>query len=201
MSRTQQLRVLVVDTDEAAAVRVSRFLAAEGHHAEHESDATHVVDALKHGRHQLVVLDLGKPVDEGVQLLQRIKSANSDVCVVAMTERPSIESAIACMKLGAFDYLSRPFEAERLRPLIDEAIRRHGLRVDAEQQLNAAIGSQVRQRRVAAGLTLKQLANRTGLSVSLISQIELGRSAASMSTLYKLATALSVKLVHLFETV
>ena len=50
-------------------------------------------------------------------------------------------------------------------------------------------------------LTLKQLANRTGLSVSLISQIELGKSAASMSTLHKLATALQVRMTYFFETV
>ena len=50
-------------------------------------------------------------------------------------------------------------------------------------------------------LTLKQLANRTGLSVSLISQIELGKSAASMATLYKLAGALQVPMTYFFETV
>jgi transcriptional regulator with XRE-family HTH domain len=48
---------------------------------------------------------------------------------------------------------------------------------------------------------LKQLANRTGLSVSLISQIELGKSAASMSTLHKLAAALGTKMTYFFETV
>ena len=57
------------------------------------------------------------------------------------------------------------------------------------------------ERRSAGGLTLKQLANRTGLSVSLISQIELGKSAASMSTLHKLATALQVKMTYFFETI
>ena len=44
------------------------------------------------------------------------------------------------------------------------------------------------------------LANRTGLSVSLISQIELGKSAASMSTMHKLATALQVRMTYFFET-
>ena len=51
------------------------------------------------------------------------------------------------------------------------------------------------------GLTLKQLANRTALSVSLISQIELGRSAASVLSLYKLATALDVPMAYFFQSV
>ena len=59
----------------------------------------------------------------------------------------------------------------------------------------------IREHRKERSLTLKQLANRTGLSVSLISQIELGKSAASMSTLHKLATALQVKMTFFFETV
>ena len=63
------------------------------------------------------------------------------------------------------------------------------------------MGRRLRERRTAASLTLKQLANRTGLSVSLISQIELGKSAASMSTLHKLATALQVKMTYFFETI
>ena len=59
----------------------------------------------------------------------------------------------------------------------------------------------IRAKRHEAELTLKQLANRTGLSVSLISQIELGKSAASMSTLHKLANALQIRMTYFFETV
>ncbi len=201
MSRAQQLRVLVVDVDETARSNLADRLVGAGHQAKRFGDPTRAVEEIKNGRYQLVLLDLGKPVDEGVQLLQRIRAADSDMCVIAMTERPSVVSAVATMKLGAIDYLIKPFEFEELRPVVDEAIRRKGLRVDVEQQLNATLGGRVRERRLERGLTLKQLANRTGLSVSLISQIELGRSAASMSTVHKLATALSVKMTYFFETV
>ena len=85
--------------------------------------------------------------------------------------------------------------------VIQAAIREKGLLVDLETRLNQVVGGRLRERRTAAQLTLKQLANRTGLSVSLISQIELGKSAASMSTLHKLATALQVKMTYFFETV
>jgi DNA-binding response OmpR family regulator len=201
LSRAQQLRVLVVDVDETARSNLAESLVGAGHQAKRLGDPMRAVEEIKNGRYQLVLLDLGKPVDEGVQLLQRIRAADSDMCVIAMTERPSVASAVATMKLGAFDYLIKPFAFEDLCPVVDEAIRRKGLLVDVEQQLNATVGRRVRERRLERGLTLKQLANRTGLSVSLISQIELGRSAASMSTLHKLATALSVKMTYFFETV
>jgi len=87
------------------------------------------------------------------------------------------------------------------RAVLREAIKEKGLLVDLETRLNAEVGRRIRERRHAQPLTLKQLANRTGLSVSLISQIELGKSAASMSTLHKLATALGTKMTYFFETV
>ena len=84
---------------------------------------------------------------------------------------------------------------------MDWAIKEKGLLVDLESRLNQEVGRRLRERRTAQQLTLKQLANRTGLSVSLISQIELGKSAASMSTLHKLATALQVRMTYFFETI
>ena len=105
------------------------------------------------------------------------------------------------MKHQAFHYLQKPLEEMEVLEVIGEAIRDRGLLVDLETHLNSEIGRRIRSKRHESELTLKQLANRTGLSVSLISQIELGKSAASMSTLHKLATALQVKMTFFFETV
>ncbi len=70
-----------------------------------------------------------------------------------------------------------------------------------KQQLNLEVGERIRERRLTSGRTLKAIAAITGLSVSLISQIELGKSAASMSTLHKLATALQTRMTYFFEMV
>ena len=91
--------------------------------------------------------------------------------------------------------------ADDLKAVVRDAIREKGLLVDLELRLNLEVGRRIREQRHSRPLTLKQLANRTGLSVSLISQIELGKSAASMSTLHKLATALQVRMTYFFETI
>ena len=70
---------------------------------------------------------------------------------------------------------------------------------EVEQRLNREVGARIRSRRREQGLTLKQLALRTRLSISLISQVELGKSAASIFTLYKLAGALSLPMAWLFH--
>jgi DNA-binding NtrC family response regulator len=118
-----------------------------------------------------------------------------------MTAVPSVEVAVRALKSQAFDYIQKPLDTDELREVIRAAIREKGLLVDLETRLNQIVGKRLREKRSGSKLTLKQLANRTGLSVSLISQIELGKSAASMSTMNKLSTALQVKMTYFFETV
>lgn len=201
MAGLQRLHVLVVDGDEEDARGLQRFLTGEGYEVTSCSDPAGAVEELRRGRYQLVLLDLRPRGIDGISLLDQIRVADSDICVVTTTSQPGVESAVAAMKRGAFDYLQKPVKLDQLRRVIQDAIRENGLFVDLEQHLNSAVGGRIRERRMGSGLTLKQLANRTGLSVSLISQIELGKSAASVSTLHKLATALSVRMTYFFETV
>jgi DNA-binding NtrC family response regulator len=165
------------------------------------ADSRAVAQEVKHGKYQMVLLDVSPPADASIELLEQIRAADSDICVITMTAMPSVAVSVRAMKRQAFDYLQKPLAPEELRHVIDAAVREKGLLVDIETRLNQIVGGRLRELRGSAGLTLKQLANRTGLSVSLISQIELGKSAASMSTLHKLATALQVKMTYFFETV
>jgi DNA-binding NtrC family response regulator len=201
MASKQQLNVLVVDHDEGSNVQIKDVLTSDGYQAEVLNDPEQVIEAVKQGRYQMVILDVSPPEGRGIELLERIRNADSDICVIAMTGLPTVDAAVRTLKNHAFDYLQKPLEVDELRAVIQSAIRDKGLLVDLETRLNQVVGKRLREKRSAAQLTLKQLANRTGLSVSLISQIELGKSAASMSTLHKLATALQVRMTYFFETV
>ncbi|MDH3212484.1 MAG: response regulator [Myxococcales bacterium] len=201
MASKQRLNVLVVDRDEGSIAEIKNFLTGEGYQAQTLADPEQVMSEIKKGRFQLVLLDVSPPDVGGVELLQKIRDVDSDVCVIAMTSLPSVEVAVRTLKHHAFDYIQKPLETDELRAVIQAAIREKGLLVDLETRLNQVIGARLREKRTEAELTLKQLANRTGLSISLISQIELGKSAASMSTLHKLATALQVRMTYFFETV
>ncbi len=201
MAAKQRLNVLVVDRDEGSNIELKDFLTEEGYQAAVLTEPDQVVEEIKKGRFQLVLLDVSPPEDPGVELLKKVRAADSDICVIAMTAMPSVAVAVRTLKSQAFDYLQKPLEMEELRAVIQAAIREKGLRVDLESRLNQVVGQRLRERRRSGELTLKQLANRTGLSVSLISQIELGKSAASMSTLHKLSTALQVRMTYFFDTI
>ena len=98
----------------------------------------------------------------------------------------------------AVDYLKKPFDPDEFREVVDRVMRKKGLLRSPEENLHRVIGETVRNLRKEANLTLKQMARRTGLSVSLLSQIERAESSASISSLYKIAVALDVKIQDLF---
>ncbi len=199
MAERTKLRVLVIDDDQDVCDYLEDFLGREGYRV---STLVKPIDALpeiKEGRYQIVLLDIRMPGLDGVQLLRQIRAIDSDICVIIMTAYPSVDSAIDTMKADAFDYLRKPFDNDQLRAVIKRAVREKGLMVDAEERVSTQLGAKIRTLRKERDLTLKQLANKTALSVSLISQIELGKSAASVSTLRKLAAALGVTMSYLFE--
>ncbi|HXX47489.1 MAG TPA: response regulator [Myxococcota bacterium] len=196
-----KLRVLVVDDDEDICLYLREFLTREGFRVATVSKAADALVEIRQGRHQIVLLDVRLPGVDGLELLRQIRAIDSDICVIVMTGYPSVQSAVDSMKAAAFDYLQKPFDLQDLRVVLERAIHEKGLVIDAEERVNQLLGTRIRAQRKLRGLTLRQLANKTGLSVSLISQIELGKSAASVATLRKLATALGVTLSTLFEGV
>ncbi len=201
MSQPQRLNILVVDPDEETSLQLKNILSEEGYRVSAVTDPAGAMQEVRNNRFQLVVIDVSPENEPGMNALEQLRSSDSDLCIIATTEFPTVEMAVAAMKQQAFNYLRKPVDPDELRIVLREAIQEKGLLVDLETRLNLEVGRRIRERRHSRPLTLKQLANRTGLSVSLISQIELGKSAASMSTLHKLATALGTKMTYFFETV
>lgn len=196
-----KIKILVVDDDKDVCEYLRQFLTEEGFRVKALTDATRVTEELRKERYHLVLLDLKMPKLGGVELMHQIRKLDSDIIVIVLTAYPSVESAVETMKQDAFDYLQKPFKVEELREVIMKAVREKGLLTNLEERLNSEIGRRVRELRQEQSLTLKQLASRTGLSVSLISQIELAKSAASISTLYKIVTALGVTFSRFFDGV
>lgn len=192
------MRVLVVDDDREIRDFMETFLSKDGIEVKTLSQPEAVPDEVKVGGYHLVVLDLMMPEMDGVQVLQKIRKVDSDVAVVIFTGYPSLDSAVQSMKLDAVDYLKKPFDPDEFREVVARVMRKKGLLRSPEENLHRVIGETVRSLRKESSLTLKQMARRTGLSVSLLSQIERAESSASISSLYKIAVALDVRIQDLF---
>jgi len=192
------VRVLVVDDDKSICDYMETFLTKDGFKVKTLNDPSLVADEVKEGGYHLVVLDLMMPKLDGVSVLERIRKVDSDVAVVIFTGYPSLDTAVRSMKLDAVDYLRKPFNPEEFRAVVDRVMRKKGLLRTPEENLHRVIGETIRSLRKDRNLTLKQMARRTSLSVSLLSQIERAESSASISSLYKIAVALDSRIRELF---
>lgn len=201
MASVAPLSVLIADPDRHNANPIQSFLEDEGYHVTVLEDPARTAETVKEGRYQMVFLDVSELDGGGVSAIREVRGIDDDLCIICTTREPDLDAAVAAMKHRVFDYLQHPVEAGALKQVVGDAIKEHGLLANIEDRLNNLVGERVRVRRHELGLTLRQVANRTALSVSLISQIELGRSAASVLTLYKLATALGVPIPYFFQTV
>lgn len=191
------IRVLVVDDDAGIVDFVATLLENDGFEVGRLTDPTLVEGELANQYH-LVILDLMMPELGGLEVLRRIREVDHDISVIMTTGQPSLESAVTAMKLGAIDYVRKPFLPEDLRSAIERVIEKKGLTRSSEELLNRHIGETIRNLRKDRSLTLKQLARRTRLSVSLLSQIERAESSASIGSLYRIASALDVALARFF---
>ncbi len=192
------IRVLVVD-DEPAVNEITRaMLGRGGYEADGVTDPRQVVDQLKSRDYHLVILDMMMPELDGTEVLERIRKVDSDIPVIVATAHPSVDTAVKSLRRSASDYVAKPLVQDEFLATVRRVLEDKGLTRDPEAELHRALGRTIRDVRSRQDLTLKQLSKRTGLSVSLLSQIERAESSASIGSLYKIATALKVPLSALF---
>lgn len=192
------VKILIVDDDRDICEYMTTMLETTGYEVSTLSDPTKAVDTIRNDTYHLLIIDLMMPRMDGIELIQRIRKVDSDVAIVVFTGYPSVETAVDALKLNVSDYVKKPFEIDEFREKIAEILKKKGLLINPEAELHKSVGQNIRRIRKEHGLTLKQLSRRTSLSVSLLSQIERAESSASVSSLYKIAVALGVKLTTLF---
>jgi two-component system, OmpR family, response regulator len=192
------VKILIVDDDRAICDYMQTLLERDGYQVKTLADPLQVEDEVREGAYHLIILDLMMPKMDGIEVLKRIRKVDGDIAIVIFTGFPNLESAVQSMKLEAVDYIKKPFNVDEFREVLARVMRKKGLARSPEEQLHRVIGDTIRNLRKEKDLTLKQMARRTGLSVSLLSQIERAESSASISSLYKIAVALESRIQDLF---
>jgi two-component system, OmpR family, response regulator MprA len=119
----QTARVLVVEDDEPIADVLRRSLRAEGHEVRSAGDGVEALQAAAEFMPDLVILDLGLPKLDGVEVLKRIR-IDSDVPVLILTARSDTHDRVEGLDTGADDYLVKPFERQELLARIRALLRR-----------------------------------------------------------------------------
>ena len=193
------IKILVVDDDKDYNLYLTKFLADEGYITKGITKPMDVLSTLEQEKFHIIILDMKMPQISGTELLKEIKSKYPNICVIILTGYPSFKTAVETMKLDAFDYLKKPFDLNDLRKALNNAQKTYCLLGSSKDRLKSSVGKKLKSIRKSKKITQKQLAIRTSLSPSLLSQIENGQIAASLTTLDKLAAALNIKMSYFLD--
>ncbi|HUF23090.1 MAG TPA: sigma-54 dependent transcriptional regulator [Vicinamibacterales bacterium] len=131
MSETGE-RVLVVEDDEAARLGLVELVRTWGYTAEEAVDGDDALAKIDTFRPAIILTDLVMPGRTGLELLRALSDRLRDLTVILLTAQGSVESAVAAMREGAYDYLTKPVDPQRLKILLDRVLERQDQRREVQ---------------------------------------------------------------------
>jgi len=120
-------RILVVDDEEDLRQGLAETLQGEGHQVETAAEGWGALEQARALRFDLALVDLKMPGMDGMVVLDQLKQLSPETLVVMITGHATVESAVAAMKLGAYDYLAKPFKLEQVRLVVRRAVEQKRL--------------------------------------------------------------------------
>lgn len=190
-------KILIVDDEKDLAMGLVKLLEGVGYTASCVFDGQAAIKEIKKQPPQLMILDLKMPKMDGLEVLDQMKKMGKRTKVLIVTAYGNIDTAIQSVKMGVTHYLQKPFKHQELIKLIQDEIGSPESQ-DEEENLYKSIGSKIKKSRSQKKMTLKDLSEQTGLSISLLSQLEHGKISPSLSTLMKLSKTLKLPLKTMF---
>jgi len=120
-------RILVVDDEEIVIQSCQRILSHGDFQIDAARDGLEALSMVNEVGYDMLILDIKLPKMDGIEVLRRVKESQPDIDVIMITGLHEIETAVQAMKLGAFDYLPKPFDPEELELVVARAFERRRL--------------------------------------------------------------------------
>jgi len=128
------IRFLIVDDDRTLRESCSNLLQLDGYQVSVAGRGQEALELLRHRRFDIVLLDLYMSDVTGYELLRVALEASPETIVIMMTGNPSVASSVEALRLGAWDYLPKPFSATHFQILIGRAVHTVSVALDSKQQ-------------------------------------------------------------------
>lgn len=116
-------KILIVDDDVTVCKSIANALATEAYTVDTALSGKEAINKEKEIKYDVIIVDLMMPGINGIELLKEVKSKRPEIMVIMITGYPSIKTAVQSTKLGAFDYIPKPFTPNELRSLVSRALR------------------------------------------------------------------------------
>ena len=123
-SSTPRERVLIVEDDPTTRLGLTELVSTWGFTTEAAADGEEALQRITAFRPSIIISDLVMPRMDGIQLLHALKDEGGDLTIVILTAQGTVETAVEAIKQGAYDYLTKPIEPQRLKILLDKIVER-----------------------------------------------------------------------------
>jgi two-component system response regulator GlrR len=174
-------KILIVDDEEAVRYTLKQLLSKYGFTPYEASDGAEAITAVKNLDLDLILLDLVMPGPDGMETLLQLKKIDPDMPVIMMTGRGDISTAVQAIKIGAYDFMAKPLQTNKLIPMIQGGLERFELQRSVKQLQtslewifgeSAAIKGVIQEiRRVAWGNAAIVIHGETGTGKSVAGQV------------------------------
>ncbi len=121
MTNDETFRILVVDDNKELREILEEFLKADGHDVEGSPNGRDALERHQISPFDLIITDLNMPEISGMELIKTIRKENQDTEFVIITGYASMDSAVEAVRIGAFDYIVKPFRMEELHVVVKNA--------------------------------------------------------------------------------
>ncbi|MBI3541983.1 MAG: sigma-54-dependent Fis family transcriptional regulator [Deltaproteobacteria bacterium] len=123
-------RILLVDDEENIRITMSRYLTSRNYEVKSVSSGPEAVAVLNTWTPELMITDLRMEGMSGLELIERVRKSHPDTTIVIMTAYASVETAVAAMKYGAYDYVTKPFMPDQIAHLLSRVEQVRGLSLE-----------------------------------------------------------------------
>ncbi len=117
-------RILIIDDEKRVCTVLGEFMSREGFEHDCATSGDEAIRLLETKNYDFVITDLVMPGDDGLELLQRIRSMNSEIPVAIMTGFGTLDRAIEALRRGAVDFIKKPFDFDRISQLLSKVFER-----------------------------------------------------------------------------
>ena len=127
-------KILIVDDESNIRLGLNKCLAKEGYYIEEASNGEEALQLIYNRKYDLILMDVQMPELNGFDVLKRIRKSGNSTRVIMMTAFGTVEMAVDSMKIGAVDFLSKPFTISKVRDVVKEVLDKdmNILRVDKD---------------------------------------------------------------------
>ncbi len=151
-------KIAIIDDEQDMRQSISQWLALSGYETETFARAEDALKVLGPDYPGIVVTDIKMPGMDGMQLLRRLKASDSALPVVMITGHGDVPMAVEAMRLGAFDFLEKPFDPDRMSKLVKQAMTRRRLLLDNRALRNElSSGGKIVEKLIGHSVEMKRL--------------------------------------------